>query len=86
MIAVSTFIALRNTIDKSLKHYFHILISILISGVINLFVVILVLNLEYTYEPRYIIPLAGMIFANTMNALSLAIERYEKENPKRHRV
>ncbi|XOB62358.1 ABC transporter permease [Campylobacterota bacterium DY0563] len=79
MIAVSSFIALRNTIDKSLKHYFHILISILISGVINLFIVILVLKLEYNYEPRYIIPLAGMIFANTMNALSLAIERFEKE-------
>lgn len=79
MVVVASFIVLRNTKDKTKKHYFEILCSILITGSINLFIVILVLNLEYTYEPRYIIPLAGMIFANTMNALSLAIERFEKE-------
>ena len=29
--------------------------------------------------PSYMIPLAGMIFANAMNAVSLAIERLEAE-------
>ncbi|RXJ68596.1 hypothetical protein CRV08_07145 [Halarcobacter ebronensis] len=80
MIIVSSFIALRNTNDKSKKHYLQIFIAILGAGLINLFIIILVLKLEYTYEPRYIIPLSGMIFANTMNALSLAIERFEKES------
>ncbi|QKF80657.1 ABC transporter permease [Halarcobacter ebronensis] len=80
MIIVSSFIALRNTNDKSKKHYLQIFVAILGAGLINLFIIILVLKLEYTYEPRYIIPLSGMIFANTMNALSLAIERFEKES------
>jgi len=81
MIIVSTWIALRNTEDKSLNHYFKILLSIFISGIIHLILIIyFVLDLETVYEPRYVIPIAGMIFANTMNALSLAIERFEKES------
>lgn len=80
MILVSSWISLRNTIDKSFRHYSQIFIAIAISGLINLILIIVfVLDLESLYEPRYVIPLAGMIFANTMNALSLAIERFEKE-------
>ncbi len=80
MITVSTWIALRNTQDKSLNHYSKILLSIAISGIIHLvLIIVFVLDLHTLYEPRYVIPIAGMIFANTMNALSLAIERYEKE-------
>lgn len=80
MIAISSWISLRNTIDKSFKHYKQILISITISGLVNLILIVgFVLDLDSIYEPRYVIPLAGMIFANTMNALSLAIERFEKE-------
>lgn len=39
----------------------------------------LVLGVESWYEPRIIIPLAGMYFANTMNSISLAAERYHAE-------
>lgn len=38
-----------------------------------------VLKLEPWYSPRYFIPLAGMIFANAMNAVSLAAERLYSE-------
>jgi len=38
-----------------------------------------VLDLNPWYEPRFLIPLAGMIFANSMNAVSLAAERFESE-------
>ncbi len=80
MIAISSWISLRNTIDKSFTHYSQIFISISIAGLINLILIIgFVLDLETIYEPRYVVPIAGMIFANTMNALSLAIERFEKE-------
>ena len=80
MIIISSWISLRNTIDKSFNHYKQIFISIAISGLINLILIIVfVLELESLYEPRFVVPIAGMIFANTMNALSLAIERYEKE-------
>ena len=80
MIIVSTFITIRNTIDHSFSHYIQIFTAIAIAGIINLVLIIgFVLELQSIYEPRYVIPIAGMIFANTMNALSLAIERFEKE-------
>ncbi len=84
MILISAWISLRNTVDKSFKHYNQIFISIAIAGLVNLIIIIgFVLELETLYEPRYVIPIAGMIFANTMNALSLAIERFEKEIQRR---
>jgi putative ABC transport system permease protein len=38
-----------------------------------------VLNLDPWYLPSYVIPLAGMIFANAMNSISLAGERLQAE-------
>jgi putative ABC transport system permease protein len=38
-----------------------------------------VLNLTPWYWPNYFIPLAGMIFANAMNSVSLAADRLEAE-------
>jgi len=38
-----------------------------------------VLNLNPWYSPRYVIPLAGMIFASSMNSVSLAVERLTAE-------
>lgn len=80
MMIASSFITIRVTNDKSKKHFIQILLSVGLSSLLNLFIILyLVLNLESIYEPRYVIPLAGMVFANSMNALSLAIERFEKE-------
>jgi putative ABC transport system permease protein len=44
-----------------------------------LLIINFILDLEDFYEPRYVIPIAGMIISNSMNVLSLAIERFEKE-------
>ncbi|QOY55620.1 ABC transporter permease [Candidatus Sulfurimonas marisnigri] len=80
MITMSSFIALRNLQDKSLHVYSVIVFAIAIGGTINLVLVIkFVLELSPFYEPRYVIPIAGMIYANSMNAVSLGAERYEKE-------
>jgi len=38
-----------------------------------------VLALDPWFSPRYLIPLAGMVFANSMNTVSLAAERFESE-------
>jgi len=40
---------------------------------------ILVLKTDHWFQPQLLIPLAGMYFANTMNAISLAAERYHSE-------
>lgn len=38
-----------------------------------------VIQLEPWYKPRYMIPLGGMVFANAMNSVSLAAERFISE-------
>jgi len=79
MIGVSSFIALRNIDNKNFAEYKKIFISIFIGGTFNLILVIFFVLEINSYEPRYIIPLAGMIYANSMNVISLASERFEKE-------
>jgi len=80
MIIMASFIALRNIEQRSVSTYFVILFAIAVGGTINLILIIeFVLDLTPFYEPRYVVPLAGMIYANSMNAISLAAERFEKE-------
>lgn len=79
MITSASFITIRNITSKSKKLYGSIFLAIFTGGSINLFLVVyfvLDLNLD---TPRYVVPLAGMLYANSMNAVSLVAERFEKE-------
>lgn len=80
MALVSAQITIRNVNDRSLKHYGVLFLAIFASVLIHLvLIIVFVLDIHHFYEPRYVIPIAGMIFANTMNAISLCVERFEKE-------
>lgn len=80
MISLSSLIALRNFKEKSLKSYAHIFAAIALGGSFNLAIVmVLVLDLAELYRPEVLIPLAGMIYANAMNAVALCAERFESE-------
>jgi len=80
MLTVASWIALGPVKDKRRYLYLRVLGSISLGGVTTLAVVSIgVLRLDPWYEPRILIPLAGMIFANAMNVLSLTIERFESE-------
>ncbi len=80
MISMSSYIVLRNIQNGTISSYFIIFFAIAVGGTINLVLVIeFVLELTPFYEPRYVIPIAGMIYANAMNAVSLAAERFEQE-------
>ena len=80
MITMSSFIVIRNLSNKTVSTFFIIFGAIAIGGTINLIIVIeFVLDLTQFYEPKYVIPIAGMIYANSMNAVSIAGERFEKE-------
>jgi putative ABC transport system permease protein len=80
MLLVASIISLRPVAKKNTKLYFISFISIFIGGFITLvFVIGGVLNLELWYEPRFLIPLAGMIFANSMNSVSICAERFYVE-------
>lgn len=79
MVLVASFITLRNITIQNRKEYGLILSAIAVSGFIHLgLICYFILDLE-TYDPKYIIPIAGMIFASIMNVLSIAIERFYKE-------
>lgn len=80
MILASSWIALRTVSVRSGTLYAKALTSIAIGGgIIFLLIILGVLQLEPWYLPSYAVPLAGMIFANGMNSVSLAAERLESE-------
>lgn len=80
MLTVASWIAIRPIHNKSLQSYGIALLAICIGAGLNLaWILLAVLKLEPWYQPRQVIPLAGMVFSVGMNALSIAIERYEKE-------
>lgn len=80
MLLIASVISLRPVAKKDFKLYFVSFTAIFIGGTVTLMFVILgVLDLVLWYEPRFIIPLAGMIFANAMNSISIAAERFATE-------
>jgi putative ABC transport system permease protein len=80
MLFASSWIALRTVKIPRRVFYLKSLCSISIGGgTILLLVTQGVLNLQPWYLPSYVIPLAGMIFANAMNSVSIALERLAAE-------
>ena len=73
-------IAMRPLTDRGVKPYTVIFIALGVSGLGVLIIVTqIILELPRWYEPRFVIPLAGMVFANSMNTISLAGERFHVE-------
>lgn len=65
---------------RRLQLYKKALLSIGLGGGIPLFVMTqAVIELQPWYEPRYMVALGGMVFANAMNNVSLAAERFASE-------
>ena len=80
MVFTASWIALRTTKSYRKVFYLKALCSIVFGGGINLLIVTQgVLQIEPWYSPRFLIPLAGMIFAGSMNSVSIAAERIENE-------
>jgi len=80
MVFVASWIALQTVRHKQLNLYPKALMALIVGGGTTLILVTQgVLNLKPWYWPNYFIPLAGMIFANAMNSVSLAADRLEAE-------
>jgi len=78
MLIFASMIALRPLQQKQKSTYIKAFISILLGGGFTLFVVVFgVLKLQTWYDPKVVIPLAGMIFANSMNSISLFAKSFE---------
>ena len=83
MLLASSWIALRTVEKQQALLFGKSLIAMFISGSLLLLIITqVVLELDPWYDPQYMVPLAGMVFANAMTALSLAAERLfaEMEN------
>lgn len=80
MLIAASMISLRPVQKRQKSLYLYAFISIAIGGIFTLIIVTTgVLDLSFWFEPRILVPLAGMIFANSMNAVSIAAERFESE-------
>ncbi|MDA9619287.1 ABC transporter permease [Alphaproteobacteria bacterium] len=80
MLFVSSWISLRTVKLRRKSLYLIALISIFVGGGLVLLLITQgVLGLDPWYEPRYLIPLGGMIFSSSMNSISLAAERIDAE-------
>ena len=80
MLVASSWIALAAVREHRRPLLFASLAAITVGGGLTLALVTqVVLQLSPWYMPRYMIPLAGMVFANAMTAVSLAAERLYAE-------
>lgn len=80
MLSAASWIALGPVREHRRKLYSKVWVSIAVGGGLTLALVTQgVLRLEPWFEPRYLIPLGGMIFANAMNSVSISAERYFAE-------
>ena len=76
MLVAASWISIRPLADRSRRAYRDALIAIAVSGVFVLALVSqVVIGIEPWFSPRYLVPLAGMIFSGAMNTVSLAGER-----------
>ena len=80
MLAVSSWISLYSIKEHRKKYLGIAFVSILMGAVPVLILVVgAIIPTESWYSPRFIIPLAGMIFSISMNSIGIAAERYLKE-------
>jgi len=80
MLVAASWIALRPLKKKQPHLYGKALGAIIVGGTLTLALVTqVVLGVQPWFLPRYVVPLAGMIFASSMNTVSLAAERFEAE-------
>lgn len=80
MLLASSWIAIRPVSEHRGRAYRDALMAITLGGVLTLALVTqFVIGVEPWFSPRYVVPLAGMIFAGSMTAISLAAERFQAE-------
>lgn len=77
MVGIATVVA-RNQIGKKIPRIFPIVGGSIILGtaVTLAYANLLILRLEPWYEPQYLVPLAGILLGNAMNAATVAGERF----------
>ena len=77
MILMSAWIAMRPLKESGIYPFIVIFLSLALCGLAVLFLISqFIVDLPRWFEPSFVVPIAGMIFANSMNTVSLAGERF----------
>ena len=85
MCVASSWIALSTVPELRLTLYKYAFIAIVLGGGLTLLLITQgTLHLTPWYAPHYMVPIAGMVFANTTNSVSLAAERLDSELRNKH--
>lgn len=80
MLFAASWISLSSLDQSTGQLFLYSLASITIGGIFTLIITTQgVLHLNPWYDPKVIIPIAGMIFSNSMNTISIAAERFYSE-------
>lgn len=80
MLFAASWISMNSLNQPTRLMFLYSLASIFIGGVFTLVITTQgVLHLQPWYDPKVIIPIAGMIFSNSMNTVSIAAERFYSE-------
>ncbi|MEO1880785.1 MAG: ABC transporter permease [Methylococcales bacterium] len=80
MLVFASWIALGTVKQQRRLWLKNAIFSLIAASGFTLFVIVVgVLELNPWYQSRYIIPLGGMILANSMTSISLAAERFDSE-------
>ena len=80
MLIAASIISLRPLVKKGSSLYKKAFIAIFVGSSFTLFIIMIaILEVDVWYEPKLLIPLAGMTFSASMNAISIAAERFESE-------
>ncbi len=80
MLLFASWIALSSVKSERRQLFGKVVVSLAVACGFTLAIVIAaVLELSPWYQPRYTIPLGGMILANAMTTISLAAERFQSE-------
>ena len=80
MLVAASWIAVRTVVSPGLRTYLVAFMAVSVSGIpILALVTQAVIDVEPWFKPRYVVPLAGMIFSGSMTAISIAAERLASE-------
>jgi putative ABC transport system permease protein len=80
MMSVSAWIALQSISNERKHFYKKAWIAMLLGALPNLFFTCyFLIPSQSWYSPQFLIPLAGMVFAQSMNTIGICSERFESE-------
>jgi putative ABC transport system permease protein len=77
MTAIAGIAAVNRTQRRFAGIYWHSLLSVLASSaLVTGFAMVGIIRVQPWYDPQYLIPLLGMVLGNTLNGISLGLDRF----------